>query len=86
MEEGAETKGKILMNVDDSALKILSVYEGDEYEKKEVKVLCNNKVEDALAFVWANEQHLLESGLGILKIFKKTGCDLLQCCCSRVNS
>lgn len=60
-ELGAETKGKILLNVDDSALKIFSNYEGDEYEKKVVKVLFNNKYEDALAFVWSKEHHLLEN-------------------------
>ncbi len=60
-EVGAETKGKILINVDDSALKILSVFEGDEYEKKAVKVLCNNKVEDAVTFVWANGKDSLEN-------------------------
>ncbi len=59
MEEGAETIGKILVNIDDSDLKILSVFEGDEYEKREVKVLCNNKYEDALTFVWANDKDFL---------------------------
>ncbi len=60
-EVGAETKGKILINVDDSALKILSVFEGDEYEKRKVKVLCSNKYEDALTFVWSKELCLLEN-------------------------
>ena len=59
-ELGAETKGKIIVDVDDSDLKIFSNYEGDEYEKKVVKVLCNNKYEDALAFVWSKELQLLE--------------------------
>jgi gamma-glutamylcyclotransferase (GGCT)/AIG2-like uncharacterized protein YtfP len=61
IEEGAETKGKILADVDDSDLKILSVYEGDEYAEKKVKVLCINKYEDALTFVWSKELHLLEN-------------------------
>ena len=60
-EKGAETKGKILANVDDQALKILSVFEGDEYEKRIVKVLCDNKYEDALTFVWVKELQLLEN-------------------------
>ena len=57
----AETKGKILFNVDDSALKILSDYEGDEYEKRFVKAFCNGNFEDAITFVWAQELHLLEN-------------------------
>jgi len=60
-EKGAETKGKILANVDDKALKTLSVFEGDEYEKRIVKVLCDNKYEDALTFVWVKELQLLEN-------------------------
>ena len=60
-ELGAETKGKILVNVDDPALKILSVFEGVDYEKRKVKVLCNNKYEDALTFVWVKELQLLEN-------------------------
>ena len=60
-EEGAETKGKILLNIDDFDLKILSVYEGDEYEWRKIKVLCNDKLEDAITFVWSNGVDRLES-------------------------
>ncbi len=60
-EVGAETKGKILLNVDDAVLNILSIFEGDEYTKIKVKVLCNNKYKDALTFVWSKELHLLEN-------------------------
>ncbi len=61
LEQGAEVKGKILLNVDDSALKILSEYEGNEYEKRMVKVMCSNKVEDTLTFVWVKEKDRLEN-------------------------
>lgn len=60
-ELGAETKGKIIVDVDDSDLKIFSNYEGDEYEKKVVKVMCNNKYEDAITYVWLKELQLLEN-------------------------
>lgn len=60
-EKGAETKGKILLNVDEQAQKILSVFEGDEYVKRKVKVACNNKYEDAITFVWAKELYILEN-------------------------
>ena len=60
-EEGAETSGKILMNVNNSDLQILSFFEGDEYAKRKVKVFCNNKDEDALTFVWAKGKDRLEN-------------------------
>ncbi len=58
-EKGAETSGKLLMNVKVSDLQILSEYEGDEYKKKKVKVLCNNKYENALTFVWIHGKNNL---------------------------
>jgi gamma-glutamylcyclotransferase (GGCT)/AIG2-like uncharacterized protein YtfP len=51
-EKGAETNGKILFNVDDFDLQILSDYEGDEYQQKKVDVVSNEKMVDALTFVW----------------------------------
>jgi len=61
VENGSETKGKILLDVEDSDLQILSFYEGDEYKKEKVTVLINGKPEIALAFVWAKENELLEN-------------------------
>jgi gamma-glutamylcyclotransferase (GGCT)/AIG2-like uncharacterized protein YtfP len=60
-EAGSETKGLILFNVKDSDLHILSFYEGDEYEKKTVTVLLNDKPTDVLAFVWLKGVDLLEN-------------------------
>ena len=70
-EKGAETKGKILVNVDDSDLKMLSDYEGKEYTKIKVKVLCSNKYEYALTFVWSKDLHLLETRDWDFKDFQK---------------
>lgn len=61
VENGSETKGKILLDVEDSDLQILSFYEGDEYKKEKVTVLINGKPEIALAFVWAKENEFLEN-------------------------
>lgn len=70
-EVGAETKGKILINVDDSALKILSVFEGDEYEEKKITVLINGKPQVALAFVWVKGIEYLENKKWDFQEFKK---------------
>jgi gamma-glutamylcyclotransferase (GGCT)/AIG2-like uncharacterized protein YtfP len=60
-EARSETKGMILMDVEDSDLKILSFYEGDEYEKKIVTALLNNEPTNVLAFVWVKGIDLLEN-------------------------
>ena len=60
-ENGADTSGKIIINVDDIDLIILSLYEGDEYKQRKVKVLCNNKMVDALTFVWVIGNESLEN-------------------------
>lgn len=60
-EEGVETTGKILLNVDELDLRNLADFEGNEYELRKVKVLNNNKLEDALTFVWAEEKNRLEN-------------------------
>jgi gamma-glutamylcyclotransferase (GGCT)/AIG2-like uncharacterized protein YtfP len=58
--EGSEINGLIIENVNDSSLAVISFYEGDEYEKKQVTVFVNGNPEVALAFVWAKEIELLE--------------------------
>lgn len=50
-DNGAETNGKILLDIEDSDLHILSFFEGDEYKKEKVIVLINGKPEVALTFV-----------------------------------
>jgi len=60
-EESSETKGLVVMNVEDSDLHILSFYEGDEYEKKIVSVLLNNEPTDVLVFVWVKGIEHLEN-------------------------
>jgi len=70
-EADSETKGLVLFNVEDSDLRVLLFYEGDEYEKKIVSVLLNNKPTDVLAFVWVKEIGLLENKEWDLHQFKE---------------
>jgi len=70
-EAGSETKGLVIMNVEDSDMKILSFYEGDEYEKKIVSVILNNKPTNVLAFIWVKEIGLLENKDWDLQQFQK---------------
>lgn len=46
--------GSLILNVDDSAMNALSVYEGDEYVKKEVEVFVNHSKFKAVVFVWCS--------------------------------
>jgi gamma-glutamylcyclotransferase (GGCT)/AIG2-like uncharacterized protein YtfP len=57
--DGSETNGLIILNVDDSDLEVLSFYEGDEYEKKEVEVTVNGEISKAIAFIWKEDRNLL---------------------------
>ncbi len=58
-QNDTETTGLVLENVDDLSLDIISFYEGDEYEKRQVQVFTDGKSEKALTFVWAKEIDLL---------------------------
>lgn len=60
-QEGSKTVGLLFENMDDFSLAIISFYEGGEYKQRQVKVLCNNKYEAALTFVWSKELRLLEN-------------------------
>lgn len=72
IKEGAETKGLILKNVDDSSLAVLSFFEGDEYEIRKVTVLVNGKPETALTFVWAKANDLTEDTGWDFQEFERT--------------
>lgn len=58
--EDSDTTGKVIENVDDLSLDIISFYEGDEYEKKKVTVLLNGQLKDVLTFVWVGRTEILE--------------------------
>jgi len=65
----------VLGNVDELSLDIISFYEGDEYEKSKVTVFVNGKYEDALTFVWVNENEMLENKDWDLQNFERTCLD-----------
>jgi gamma-glutamylcyclotransferase (GGCT)/AIG2-like uncharacterized protein YtfP len=71
-QNDAQTTGLILENVDDLSLDIISFYEGDEYEKRQVTVQTGDSPEIALAFVWAKGFELLEDADWDLVQFEKT--------------
>ena len=60
-KKNAEVKGVLLLNVDCKSLKILTFYEGDEYEQKTVEVESETKKINALVFVWKGENSVLLS-------------------------
>jgi len=60
-QNDTETTGLVLENVDELTLDIISFYEGDEYEKRQVTVLMNGKPKDALTFVWVKGNEFLEN-------------------------
>lgn len=70
-----ETNGFVLENVDDLSIDIISYYEGDEYEKRQVTVNMNGKSKDVLTFVWVNENVFLENKDWNLQNFKRTRLD-----------
>jgi len=60
-QDGSSATGLMIENVDDLSLDIIAYYEGEEYEKKRVTVLLNNKPKDVWTFVWAREIDLFEN-------------------------
>jgi len=74
-QNDAQTTGLVLGNVDELSLDIISFYEGDEYEKSKVTVFVNGKYEDALTFVWVNENEMLENKDWDLQNFERTCLD-----------
>ncbi|TNF45140.1 MAG: gamma-glutamylcyclotransferase [Bacteroidetes bacterium] len=71
-QNDAETTGLVLENVDDLSLEIISFYEGDEYEKRQVTLLTGDSPEIALAFVWAKGFEFLEDAEWDLVRFEET--------------
>jgi gamma-glutamylcyclotransferase (GGCT)/AIG2-like uncharacterized protein YtfP len=70
-ENDAETTGLVMKNVDDRSLDIISFYEGDEYEKRNVTVFMDGEPKDVLTFVWVKGTDLLENKEWDLHAFRK---------------
>ncbi len=60
-KENSKVKGKVLLNLDERALELLTFYEGDEYELIPVKVELSEESVDALVFVWTGGNEFLET-------------------------
>jgi gamma-glutamylcyclotransferase (GGCT)/AIG2-like uncharacterized protein YtfP len=70
-QEGAKTDGLVMANMDDVSLALISFYEGDEYEKRQVTVKLNGKSVDAFTFIWVKEIEFLENKEWDFLNFKK---------------
>lgn len=57
---GGQITGRLMENVDNDSLSAIDYFEGDEYEKREVKVLADGKEFLAFTYVWTANTILLE--------------------------
>ena len=69
--DDSNISGKVLENVDDESLKVISFYEGDEYVKQKVTVLLNNEYKEVIAFIWVKGKEFLENREWDLHCFQK---------------
>lgn len=69
--DDSSISGKVLENVDDESLKVISFYEGDEYVKQKVTVLINNGYKEVIAFIWVKGTECLENREWDLHYFQK---------------
>lgn len=59
--DGSKVTGKVLLNIDEKAIKLLQFYEGDEYEMRSVEVETESAKIKAIAFVWNAGNKFLEN-------------------------
>ncbi|WP_319499859.1 gamma-glutamylcyclotransferase family protein [uncultured Draconibacterium sp.] len=59
-KNNAKVKGKVLLNLDENAIYLLTFYEGDDYGMAPVKVETNSGIVNAVAFVWMAGNEFLE--------------------------
>ena len=69
---GAKTEGFILEDMDDISLKAIDIFEGDEYEKKEVTVNVDCEKVEAIVYVWNAERDKLLGRDWDAALFEKT--------------
>ncbi len=58
-KKGAKTEGFILEDMDDVCFKAIDLFEGDEYEKKDVTVIVDDDKVEATVYVWNAEKDKL---------------------------
>lgn len=71
-QEGSKTVGLLIENMDDLSLAIISFYEGEEYEKRQVTVNSDSKSTDVLTFVWVNGYEFLVNEEWDFRKFEKS--------------
>ncbi len=59
-KDNSKVKGKVLRNLDENAIYLLTFYEGDEYGMAPVKVETDSGIVNAVAFVWMAGNEYLE--------------------------
>jgi len=59
-KKNSTVKGKVLLNLDENVIYLLTFYEGDEYGMAPVKVETNSGIVNAVAFVWKAGNEFLE--------------------------
>lgn len=59
-KSNSTVEGKVLLNLDENAIYLLTFYEGDEYGMAPVKVETSSGIIDAVAFVWMGGNEFLE--------------------------
>ncbi len=65
-----KTIGLIMKDVSDSSLKIIDFFEGEEYERKQVKVFVDDKEITAVTYIWKARPNLLDDYDWDLKYFE----------------
>ena len=60
-KNNSTVKGKVLLNLDENVIYLLTFYEGDEYGMAPVKVETNSGIVNAVAFVWKAGNEFLEN-------------------------
>ena len=59
---GSATKGLLLQGLSENELKILDWFEGDEYVRREVKVMCDLIPHETQCYIWSNPVTDLDHG------------------------
>lgn len=70
-DESSEVSGKVLFDVDDESLHIISFFEGDEYEIAASFATVQNKKIPVLLFVWKGDKSILVADEWSKTMFKE---------------
>lgn len=59
-DEGSSVEGKILFDVTNEALELLTFFEGDDFKKIDTQVQVDGNIVDAFVYVWNSENGFLD--------------------------